>query len=273
MSPASSRLPQPADAPPLLGPADPPVFTWVNEQGRAPLLLLCDHASNAVPASLDRLGLPAPAMGQHIAYDVGAGPITRMLSARFDAPALLSGFSRLVIDLNRALDDPTSVPEISDGVVVPGNRNLDEAAVARRVDALFTPYHDAVGAALDRFAAAGRVPAVVSIHSFTPVMHGLERPWHIGVLWDRDPRVAVKLIEGLRADGRFVVGDNEPYSGRRAQGTIDRHAASRGIPHALIEFRQDLIAEPDGQAEWATRLGDALAPILADAGLYRVERF
>lgn len=154
--------------PPLLGPGDPPPVTVLNREGRAPVLLLCDHASNAMPASLGTLGLDDAALSRHIAYDIGAADVTRALVERWDAAAVLSGYSRLIIDLNRDLDDPTSIPVISDGVVVPGNRALDPAEAAQRVDGLFWPYHSTAAAEIDRLRGRGQVPAVVSIHSFTP---------------------------------------------------------------------------------------------------------
>ncbi|HEV7372686.1 N-formylglutamate amidohydrolase [Arenibaculum sp.] len=257
-----------------LGPGDPPPVTVLNREGRAPVLVLCDHAANAVPARLGRLGLDEAAFGRHIAYDVGAAGVTRLLSRRFDAPAVLSGYSRLVVDINRAVDDPTWLPEISDGVVVPGNRGLGAAEVAARRQAIYDPYHAAVAAEIDRMLGEGRVPAIVSIHSFTPVMRGFERPWHLGVLWDRDPRLSVPLIEALRRDPRLVVGDNEPYTGRDTLGsTTDVHATRRGLPHVLVELRQDLVVTPAGEAEWAGILAGALSPLLDDPALYRVERY
>ena len=271
--PPADQMPQ-TFAAPLLGAGDPPPVTVLNEEGGAPLMLLCDHASNAVPGRLDRLGLPDEVLERHIAYDIGAAGVTRLLAGRFDAPAILSGFSRLVIDINRAVDDPTSMPVISDGVIVPGNRALPAAEIEAREAELFRPYHDAVAAHLDRRLGRGEVPAIVSIHSFTPAMRGFERPWHIGILWDRDPRMAVPLIEKLREDPRLVVGDNEPYTARNSHGeTIDIHAVPRGLPHVLVEIRQDLIATPEGEAEWAERLAGPLAEICAEPALFSIEKF
>ncbi|UEM19979.1 N-formylglutamate amidohydrolase [Skermanella mucosa] len=271
---ASSTAPKPSAMPPLLGPGDPPPVTVLNREGRAPVLLLCDHASNAMPASLGTLGLDDAALSRHIAYDIGAADVTRALVERWDAAAVLSGYSRLIIDLNRDLDDPTSIPVISDGVVVPGNRALDPAEAAQRVDGLFWPYHSTAAAEIDRLRGRGQVPAVVSIHSFTPVMNGIERPWHIGILWDRDPRMPVPVMERLRADARLVVGDNEPYTGKGTEGsTIDRHAVVPGLPHLLVEIRQDLIDTRHGAAEWAGILGEALDEVLADPTLYRIQHF
>ena len=266
--------PRAAPPPPLLGPDDPPPVTVLNPDSESALLLVCDHATRAVPKALDQLGLTEEQLCRHIAYDIGAAEVTKRLAARFGATAVLSGYSRLVIDPNRALDDPTAIPVVSDDVIIPGNRALDAAEEQRRVEAIFNPYHAAIAAEVARRRARGQVPAMVSIHSFTPMMRGVARPWHVGVLWDRDPRIPLPLIERLRADGRWCVGDNEPYSGRNtAGGTVETHATPAGLPNVLIEVRQDLIAIAEGVALWAGVLGDALEPILADPALYRVELY
>jgi predicted N-formylglutamate amidohydrolase len=271
---SASTAPKPAALPPLLGPGDPPPVTVLNRDGRAPVLLVCDHASNAVPASLGRLGVDDDAFSRHVAWDIGAADVTRALVERYDAAAVLSGYSRLIIDLNRDLEDPTLIPVISDGVVVPANRTLDPAEVAQRVDELFWPYQTTVGAEVDRLIERGQVPAIVSIHSFTPAMRGIERPWHIGILWDQDPRMAVPVIEHLRRDPRLIVGDNEPYTGRETEGsTMDRHATRQGLPHLLVEIRQDLIETPETAIEWADILGRALDEVVADPALYRIQHF
>ena len=272
----SAAAPSGVSLPPLLGEGDPPAVRVLNGDGTAPFLLVCDHASCAIPRALGTLGLPPEQLVRHIAWDIGVAELTQLLSARFDAPAVLSGYSRLVVDPNRALEDPTLIPVVSDDVVVPGNRDLGPDEVERRLAALYRPYHDTIATMVatmhDRDDAGWVAPAMVSIHSFTPVMRGAGRPWHVGVLWDRDPRIPVPLIERLRASGRWVVGDNEPYSGRNTLGgTIELHATPTGLPNVLIEVRQDLIAESAGVAEWAEVLGDALAPVLADPALYRVE--
>lgn len=265
-----------AASPPLLGASDPPAVRILNGDGSAPFLLVCDHASCAIPRALGTLGLPPEQLVRHIAWDIGVAELTQALSARFDAPAVLAGYSRLVIDPNRAPQDPTLIPVVSDDVVVPGNRGLDAAGIRRRVDALYRPYHDTVASMVatvrDRDPESWGVPAMVSIHSFTPEMRGVARPWHVGVLWDHDPRIPLPLIERLRASGRWVIGDNEPYSGRTTLGgTVEAHATPAGLPNVLIEVRQDLIADSDGVARWAEVLGEALAPILADPALYRIE--
>jgi len=253
-----------------LSPGDPAPFSVCRPEGAAAVLLTCDHASNAVPASLGGLGLPQAELARHIGWDIGAGAVTRLLAARLDAPAILAGYSRLVIDCNRDPDDPTSIPETSDGTVVPGNRDLAPAECEARRAAIFAPYHAAIEDWIATRLARGIVPAVLSIHSFTPVFAGAARPWHVGVLWDRDPRLPVPLLAALRADPALVVGDNEPYSARMPAGyTVRHHAVARGLPHVAIELRQDLVGDDAGAARWAAILAAALAPSLARAELYR----
>ncbi len=236
-------------------------------------LVICDHASNALPPGYGDLGLTPEARARHIAYDIGAAGVARRLAARLGAPAVLSTFSRLLIDPNRAADDPTLVMRLSDGAVVPGNARADAAEIARRRDFYWRPYRDAVSAALDAALAAGTVPAILSIHTFTPVWKGAPRPWHAGVLWDMDGRLARPLIAALGAERDLVVGDNEPYDGALEGDTMHELGTTRGLPHALIEIRQDLVDDEKGQIDWADRLARVLAPILAEPGLHRIERF
>lgn len=262
-----------AVASPLLAPDEPEPYEIYNKAGRAPVLLLCDHATRFLPRALAGLGLSEAELSRHIAWDIGIADVTRAVAERLDAPAVLSHFSRLIIDPNRSLDDPTLVPQLSDGVIIPGNRKLSEAALQARIDAFHRPYHAAVTELLDELVARGPVPALVSMHSFTPVMRGFERPWHIGILWNRDPRLPVPLIERLRAQG-LTVGDNEPYSGRDRHGyTLHVHAEPRGMASVLIEVRQDLIDTHHGAAEWAGRLTEALSGALSDPAVQEVRRY
>jgi predicted N-formylglutamate amidohydrolase len=257
----------------LLDADEPPAAEVLNDTGRAPVLLVCDHASRAVPRRLAGLGLDEAMLLRHIGWDIGAAEVTRRLAAALDAPAVLSGYSRLVVDCNRFPDHASAMPEVSDGVVVPGNRGLSASDRARRLAACFAPYHRAIEERLAAFAARGVAPAIFSVHSFTPVMNGARRPWHVGILWDRDPRIAVPLMAQLGADPTRVVGDNEPYSAREPVGyTMRAHAMAAGLPHALAEIRQDLVDTPAGAAEWARILADGLVPILAREDLYRAER-
>jgi predicted N-formylglutamate amidohydrolase len=259
---------------PLLGADDPAPVSIVNPGGGASVLLLCDHASNAVPAALGGLGLTERELHLHIALDIGAAALTRVLAERLDAPAVLSGYSRLVIDCNRRPGHPTSILEVSDGVTIPGNRDVGPEETARRAAACFWPYHRRIGAGLAGFAERGIKPAIISVHSFTPMLAGETRPWHLGVLWDRDARIAEPLMRALSAHGDLDVGDNLPYSGRERFGhSIEVHATETGLPNVLIEVREDVLAGPQGAAPMADILAGALAPILADPGLYRSERF
>ena len=228
------------------------------------VLILCDHASNAVPPELGDLGLTPDQFERHIAYDIGAAAVTRTLARLLDAPAVLTRFSRLVIDPNRGRDDPTLVMRLSDGAVVPGNARVDAAEVARRVARFYDPYDEAIAAAIDRAMVAGGPPALVCVHSFTPSWRGTPRPWHVGILWDADDRIARPLLDGLSAEPGLMVGDNEPYDGALTGDTVDRHATRLGLTNALIEIRQDLIADDTGAVAWAERFARLLRPLLAD---------
>jgi predicted N-formylglutamate amidohydrolase len=236
-------------------------------------LILCDHASNRLPPEYGDLGLPPDQFERHIAYDIGARAVTLRLAELLGAPAVLSCFSRLLIDPNRGADDPTLLMRLSDGAVVPGNAKAGGAEKQRRVRAYYEPYHQAIERAIERAVDAGKPPALVSIHSFTPLWRGVRRPWEIGILWDLDPRLAVPMIELFRHDGLLTVGDNEPYSGRLKGDAMYRHGSMRGLAHALVELRQDLITEPPGQAEWAGRLADVLSTLAGTSGLNEIRHY
>jgi predicted N-formylglutamate amidohydrolase len=258
----------------LLAPDEAPPFEIEAHGRRWPALLVCDHASRRIPRALADLGLPESALHRHIAWDIGAAQLVRALAATLEIPAVLAGYSRLVIDCNRHLEDPSSIVSESDGQTIPGNAMVSAAQREARARACFWPYHRAVDQALVELAHGEQVPAVIAIHSFTPQMLGVTRPWHCGILWDRDSRIVVPLIEALRAEEGLVVGDNEPYSGRHpADYTIGVHAENRGWPHVCIEIRQDLIADSTGVEAWSQRLARALTPILSQAALYREQRF
>ena len=232
------------------------------------MLLVCDHASRFVPRALGGLGLGEAELRRHIAWDIGIAEVTRALADRLGAPAVLSHFSRLIIDPNRGLDDLTLIPQLSDGVIVPANRDLSAAASQARIATFHQAYHGAVIRVLESMMARRQAPAIVSMHSFTPVMKGVERPWQIGILWNRDGRLPVPLMARLRARG-LTVGDNEPYSGRDNHGyTLHVHAEPRGLANVLIEVRQDLIDTHHGAAEWAELLGETLQAILADPTIF-----
>ncbi len=257
--------------PALLGPGDAPSFEAVNPDGGARAVLFCDHASWAVPAALGNLGRDESVFKRHIGWDIGSGDVTRRLAALLDAPAVLAGYSRLVIDCNRPLDAPASIARVSDGIEIPGNRDVDEAAARARAEACFWPYHAAIDEAIAGVGERhGVAPAVIAMHSFTPVLDGVERPWHVGILWDRDARIARPLIAALAADPALHVGDNEPYSGRiPIPYSIPAHVAEGGLAHVTLEIRQDLIDTRHGAEAWASRLAAALSGVLDDSDLYR----
>lgn len=247
-------------------------FVRIAGDAAASLIVLCDHASNRVPDEFGDLGLPHAELSRHIAYDPGAAAVARALAARIDAPAIMSTFSRLVIDPNRGVEDPTLIMQLSDGAVVPGNAAVDGAERRRRIARFHQPYHDAITAEIDGRLAAGIVPALVSIHSFTPAWRGRMRPWHVGILWDSDKRLAAPLIAGLAADPALTVGDNEPYSGALRGDTLYRHGTCRGLAHALIELRQDLIADSAGVESWAERLAAILTELDRHDEIHEIER-
>ena len=257
----------------LLRPGEPLPYELYNKGAAGRLLLICDHATNRVPAALDKLGLSDAELARHIGWDIGAADVTYRLSDRLGAPAVLGGYSRLAIDCNRSLDHPGLILAESDRTPLPANEGLSEAQRQARIDALYHPYHQAIDDQITRLRALCRPnegPVLVSIHSFTPVFDGIERPWHAGVLWDFDSRLPEPLIARLRADETLVVGDNEPYSAREGFGhTLETHGDGNGLANALIEIRQDLIDTHHGAAAWAERLDAVLQEALADEALYR----
>lgn len=245
----------------LLGPNDPPPFEVLAGDATAPMLLICDHASRRVPAALADLGLSAEILETHIGWDIGAAEVTRQMSARFGATAVLAGYSRLVIDNNRDPGDPSWIPPESDHVPIPGNQDISDGEIAARVSEIFEPYHAAVGAELDRLTESGRAPVLFSVHSFTPVMDGMKRKWDVSVLWNEDDRLATHVADHLRAhDPHLIVGDNEPFSGKLLAATLNRHGAPRGLLHMVVEIRQDQLLSPDQIAIWSDRLARVLEP-------------
>ncbi len=230
-----------------------------------PVLFVCDHASNALPEAYGTLGLEQGDFAAHIASDIGAATVTRALATAFGAPAVLARWSRLLIDLNRGPDDPTLVMKLSDGRIIPGNRDADAAEIAHRLEQHHAPYHAAIEAQIERSRDGGHLPVILSMHSFTPVWKGAQRPWEIGVLWDSDARLAKPLMARLAQAG-FAVGDKEPYSGELENDSLYRHGTMHGLPHVLIELRQDLIATPQAAQTLAARLKPVVEQVLTDMG-------
>jgi len=237
----------------------PDAVEVLNEHGRSDIVLLCEHASNHMPVEYRQLGLNAAHLQRHIAWDIGAAAVTRLLSARLDATAFLSGYSRLLIDLNRPLGTPGSMPVLSEDTDIPGNVGIDAVERDRREKIMFSPFHDRVAAHLDRRVAEGRPTRIVTIHSFTPVFLGVARPWHAGVLHAQASDLAEAVLSGLRTDAALNVAANVPYViSRDADYAVPVHGDDRGIPAVLVEVRQDLLANQAGIEEWADRLAAAL---------------
>ena len=229
------------------------------------VLVLCDHAGRATPAALDRLGLADEVFERHIAYDIGAAELSRLLAERLGAPLIEQAYSRLVIDCNRRPERADAIPEVSDGVAIPGNAGLKPKAVKARIGAIHTPYHDAIASQIDRAVAAGAPPALILIHSFTPVMGGVRRPWQVGVLHQGNA-LSLAMLALLAAEPGLSVGDNEPYAMDEIDYTAPRHAQARGLHYLELETRQDLIADAAGQerfaALYARLIPRALASVL-----------
>lgn len=249
---------------------EPAAFEYVDAAVRYPCLLVCDHASNRFPRCLHDLDLSPAVRESHLAWDIGSGDLTRELSRRLGVPAVLCNYSRLAIDCNRGLEDPTVFLRYSDGVPIQRNVGIKPAERDWRIDNLYKPYHRAIEKKLESLATGGTVAALFSLHSFTPVFDGVPRAWDAGVLWDTDSRIAQPLLGGLRGLGNWRVGDNEPYSGRSAADfTVDYHGETAGRAHAALEIRQDHLATDDGIRYWADSLAAILDPVLRSPGLYR----
>ena len=243
----------------LLFPDEPPACTTLGAPNDLPVLLVCDHAGHRIPRRLGTLGVPESERQRHIAWDIGAAGVVRHMAARLGAFAILQSYSRLVIDCNRDPRVPTSIATISEDTPIPGNENLSPAEREQRIAEIYRPYHDRIAAELDRRQAAGIPTLLVAIHSFTPVYRGVARPWHAGMLYNRDNRLALAMMELLNAEGGLAVGDNQPYAvSDESDYTIPVHAEQRGLPYGEIEIRQDLIADAAGQAEWAERIARLL---------------
>lgn len=255
---------------PLIEPGDAPPYMVYNEGGAANVLLVADHASPFFPAAMNQLGLADWVLERHVAWDIGSDILARHLADLIDAPLVLAGFSRLIIDPNRQLDDPTAFLDISDGISIPGNQSLSEHDKKLRIKSFFEPYHNAITTRLDAFQERGIVPALISVHTCTPVFAQVVRPWHIGIMWDKDPRIAEPMMEQLATMEGICFGDNEPYSGRHSHDfTIDFHAEPGGLPHVGIEVRQDLVKEPAGARKWAGILASSLENVLLDQELFK----
>ncbi len=237
------------------------------------LILLCDHASNQLPKKYGTLGLTADQFERHIAYDIGAKGLTLGLASVLKVPAVLTRFSRMLIDPNRGDDDPTQIMKLSDGAVITGNHPISEQEIKYRRENFHVPYHKAIVTLIEQFLAKGIVPAIFAIHSFTDNWKGVSRPWHAGILWDQDDRLPKELFAELAKQTDILVGDNEPYDGAMGGDTMYTHCIRRGLAHALLEVRQDLISNQQGIDEWVGRMAKVLEPAVDHASLHQIEYF
>lgn len=245
---------------------EPSAFHALEGSSDTGVMIICDHASQVIAPDYQGLGLQEPVLSQHVAWDIGAAAVSQKLAALLAAPAVLCGTSRLVIDCNRMLDDPSSMPPVSDGIQVPGNQNLDGAQRAERQRRHFWPYHGEIARRIgDMTTRHGAQPMLVSVHSFTPAMNGAARPWHVGLLWDHYEDLSRRVIGELRRDPDLVVGENEPYTGWEPRGyALHAYGEGLGLPVCVFEIRQDLIENEAGSTAWAGRLAEALSPVVEE---------
>ncbi len=254
------------ETPSLLSPDEPAAVEVVRKHGRSPFFLTCDHAGARVPRRLLSLGVSAEDLRRHIAWDIGAAAVAVKLSARLDACLILQTYSRLVIDCNRPPGSAQSILRLSDATRIPGNESVSQADALARELAVFRPYHARIRTELEQRQAQHRQTILIAMHSFVASFSGHQRPWHAGLLFNRDRRLADILLPSLREDPGLVIGLNEPYAvGDDTDYTIPEYGERRGLLHVGIELRQDLIATEAGQDEWAERLTHALARASAAA--------
>jgi predicted N-formylglutamate amidohydrolase len=248
----------------LLADDEPAPFTIENAHGSSPFFLICDHAGQRIPRALGDLGVSASERERHIAWDIGAAAVGSHLSSLLDAFFIRQTYSRLVIDCNRPLAAAGSIVTRSETTDIPGNIGIDESARDVRAHEIFRPYHDRIVEELETRWRENKSTILISVHSFTPSYHGVARPWHIGMLYGNDARVAKLLLARIREEGEWVVGDNEPYAVTATTDyAIPVHGEARGLPHVGLEIRQDLIARECGQREWAERIAAWLRAIPA----------
>lgn len=253
---------------------DFPAFEILDGDYDKGMVLIADHAMNTVPVQYNQLGLPESAFSRHIAFDIGIEGLTRSLSKKLGVPAVMSRFSRLLIDPNRGEDDPTLIMKISDGAIIPGNHPISDEEWNRRIETYHRPYHNAVDRVLSQAKlATGKAPLVFSLHSYTPFWKQTPRPWHAAVLWDTDYRAVHPLLDALRLPGDILVGDNEPYDGALKGDCMYQHCMSKGLAHALLEVRQDLIADEAGITSWSDRLAPIFAAMNSDPALHEYQLF
>ncbi len=230
----------------------------INPGKRPGLIILCEHASNFIPPVYEGLGLSRKHLIDHIAWDIGTEAVTRKMAEMMEVPAVLAKVSRLVIDCNREPDRHGLVPEVSDGIDIPGNRGLDLSARQARISAYYTPFHRAANTLVQAHLKAGIRPLVVGMHSFTSQMDGIKRPWQVGFLYNKDPRLAEAMMGLMERETDLCIGNNQPYSGKDLYYTMERHGAAHGLAQTTMEVRQDMLKTEAQTTEWAALLADCL---------------
>ena len=222
-------------------------------------LVICDHASNNIPLEYKNLGVSKKDLESHRAFDIGASEVASELSNLLSCSLVMANFSRLLIDPNRGKDDPTLIPKLSEGKIIKGNVNIsmsqDDIERGKRIDQFYLPYHKQINRFINKSLENGRIPKILSIHSFTPIWKGKKREIDVGVLWDKDDRLSKIFLNSLQ---NIKLGDNKPYNGRLKNDTLYKHATSQGIPHVLIELRQDLLKKEKDKLQWAKKIYNVL---------------
>ncbi len=248
----------------MLKPHEPPIYEIYNSNGETPLLIGCDHAENRIPEGLSNLGLDLEQLESHIALDIGAKQVSLLLSEMLDAPLIMAGYSRLVIDLNRYPEDPSLILKVSDGIAIPGNTDLDACARQERIDKLFAPYHKKFSRMAKDMIEHHDDPLLLALHSFSPIIGEEQRPWHYGVIWDEYPgNVRHQLLERFARFDHLYIGDNKPYTGHSPQGYAHvEHGHNNNMRVALLEIRQDLITKPADQERSAELLYQVFKDII-----------
>jgi predicted N-formylglutamate amidohydrolase len=237
-------------------------------EGSGPFVVVCEHASNRMPRALGSLGLDAVHLDRHIAFDPGAAELAMGLAERFDAALVMQRYSRLVIDCNRDTDLPDAITTFSEDTAIPGNEGLSGEARASRIKSLWEPFHAALDRLIEKRKAARMASGLITVHSFTPVYRGVSRPWHVGIISTDERRFAEAMLKALRSDPKLVVGDNQPYSAKdNVDYTIRRHGRDRGLPHVMIEVRNDLLRTVKDIAAWTERLAMAVYESAGAIGL------
>ncbi len=253
--------------------SDPAPVTVRHGESARPVLLIVDHAGNAIPRAMNNLGLEEKELQRHIAWDPGAAQMAMALSDRWQATAVLAQYSRLIVDPNRPLGDPAAIPAVSDGTPIPANQSLNASERQRRAELFYFPYHSTIDQEIARLRLAGPGPIIVAIHSFTPVYGDEERPWHVGVMSAADRRLADRLLQSLRKRDGLAVGDNQPYSGVDLGYSLRLHGGFQGLANTQIEIRQDLLTKDKDIKHWVDILDDTISPLIDDPTLLAIEYY